>query len=111
MMGTLGMNFLSKLKSLNFGSSGPDLFLPLLPSCVKGFDDIFNKPLKDSCLLNKPDKIINLKEGAHPIRPTFYCKFALWEEDFLKGENFSRLLENGVIHPSGSSWRHFPVIV
>ena len=107
-MGILGMNFLNKFESLNLGNSGPDLFLPLLPSCVSGFEDIFDKPMEKTCLKTEPDRIINLEENAKPHQARLR-KFAPWEEDFLKQE-IPRLLKNKIIRPSNSSWRHFPVI-
>jgi transposase InsO family protein len=106
----LGMDILSKYRSIRLGESGPDLVAAVLPCSLKDYADVFDKPLAEACLRKIPaDVIIPLKEKAVERRAPLR-RYSPSEFQVLK-EQIPELVRQGVIEKSKSPWRHLPVVV
>ena len=106
--GVLGMDILPTV-GLRLG---PDsgLIFSLVSDVLHEYQDIFDKPLKDSVLTGiDPFPIVRLNADAIPKRAVAR-PFNKPHQEFLKTQ-VTDLLDSGVIAESHSPWRHNPVIV
>ena len=106
--GIFGMDAINRI-GLKIGID-VGLIFSISESIVKDYSDVFDKPMKNSLLCGVPPvEIIKLAKDARPkqcvVRP-------LSKEDaqFMQLK-VNELLENGVIRPSQSPWRHQPIVV
>ena len=106
--GILGMDLLP-LIGLHFGPDSGIIFT-LVSDMLRQYVDIFNKPLKESCLTGvEPRELIKLDSNASP-KQSGPLRLSKPHQEFLK-EHIEYLLEQDIIEESHSSWRHNPVIV
>lgn len=105
----LGMDLLSRFRSIQINQEGRDLLCSITPSLITEFSDVFDRNIKESCCTLPPVSIISLSENAVPHRAKVR-KLSPRDERICK-EQVDFLLSQGIIQESRSEWRHAPVIV
>ena len=111
----LGRDFLANFKKVTLTNPDADNDYELTlvtsdpESMLKSYEDLFDRPLKDSVLKCDPLSIVQCTNDAKPIKINNW-RIPQQHSDFVKS-TIKELVDNGVIRESQSEWRHQPVIV